>query len=944
MPKAARTAAEEEAELQKLTEELLQEAEARSEALETKLERIQAQAVACPQQEVRQAVAEAREAGYTLDLDERETRRLIDAKLQAAGWEADTEALRYSRGVRPQKGRYLAIAEWPTDSGPADYALFAGLDAIGVVEAKRRSNDVSGDILQAKRYARDFQFQGKAQAIGGPWGEYRVPFVFATNGREYLEQLRTQSGIWFCDVRRSDNLSRVSEGWYSPQDLVDTLGQDIEAAQQRLAEESFDYDFTLRPYQKRAIAAIETGLGQQRQTLLLAMATGTGKTKTSIALVYRLLKTKRFRRVLFLVDRTALGEQAANAFKDTRMENLQTFADIFDIKELGDSQPDRDTKVHIATIQGMVKRLFYPSDDTPTLSAGQYDCIVVDECHRGYLLDREMSDTELAFRDLHHYISLYRRVLDFFDAVKIGLTATPALHTTQIFGDPIFIYSYREAVIDGYLIDHEPPVRIVTALAEEGIVWNPGDEIEVFDRVTGELDSIHAPDEVRIEVEQFNRRVITEAFNRVICEQLAQSIDPQMPGKTLIFCATDPHADLVVDRLKHAFAETYGSVEDDAIVKITGKADKPLELIRRFKNEINPKVAVTVDLLTTGIDVPAICNLVFIRRVNSRILYEQMLGRATRLCPEIDKEVFRIFDAVNLYENIAPVSTMRPVVVNPHLSWDQLMGELDRVSDPNGVEEIIDRLLAKFQRQKRHLSRDRAEAIANLAGISVADIVPHIKSLPASEAAAWFQQRRAIAQLLDARDGGRQPVLVSHHPDELRRIEFGYGNATRPEDYLESFAAFLRENMNRIPALLVVTQRPRELTRSQLKELRLELDSAGYSEAHLQAAWRDATNEDIAASIIGFIRKAALGDALVPYSDRVDRALQSLRSSRSWIPPQRQWLQRIGKQLKVEYIVDREALEEGAFKTQGGFKRINRIFNGQIELILADLGDRIWAN
>lgn len=940
---AAQATAIEEAELRQLAEELLLEAEAKAEEIQSKLASIQAETASQPQQEVQRVIAIARNSGQRLDLDERETRRLIDEHLQDAGWQADTEEIRYSRGVRPQKGQNLAIAEWPTKNGPVDYALFVGLQIVGVVEAKRHSQDVPGDVVQAKRYSRDFQLHSDATFVGGPWRTYRVPFVFATNGREFLEQIRTKSGIWFCDVRRSQNISRPLKNWYSPQDLIDTLGQDLDEAQRRLAEESFEYNFQLRPYQKKAIQAVESTLAEEgTRSLLLAMATGTGKTKTSIALVYRLLKSKRFRRVLFLVDRTALGEQAAGAFQDTRMESFQTFADIFDIKDLKDTEPDRDTKVHIATIQSMVTRLLSPADEGAMLTAGQYDCIVVDECHRGYLLDREMSTAELTFRDLKDYISKYRRVLEFFDAVKIGLTATPALHTSQIFGDPVFTYSYREAVIDGWLVDHEPPIRIITNLSETGITWEAGEEVEVFDSVTGQLDLIHTPDEIHIEVEQFNQRVVTEPFNQVVCEQLAQYIDPELPGKTLIFCVKDNHADIVVDQLKQAFAEQYGSVEDDAIVKITGNSDKPLQLIRQFKNEANPKIAVTVDLMTTGIDVPAICNLVFIRRVKSRILYEQMLGRATRPCDDIDKDYFRIFDAVNLYENIAPVSTMKPVAVNPKISCEQLVTELNTVTEPRAVEEIIDQLIAKLQRKRRHLSATQAEAIEQLAGMPVTAIAQHLKDSSPADAAQWLQQRRAIAQMLDQRDGGRVPILISHHPDELRRIEYGYGNATRPEDFLDSFEVFLRDNMNKIPALLIVTQRPRELTRQQLKEVRLALDTAGYSEVNLQAAWRDATNEDIAASIIGFIRRAALGDALIPYSDRVDQGLKKILASRSWTPPQRKWLERIGKQLKVEYIVDREALDEGAFKTQGGFKRINKVFDGKLEALISEINETLW--
>src|SRR6185503_5717530 len=192
-----------------------------------------------------------------------------------------------------------------------------------------------------------------------------------------------------------------------------------------------------------AIKAVENGVVKGERSMLLAMATGTGKTKTCIALVYRFLKAQRFRRILFLVDRSALGEQAANAFKDTRMESLQTFAEVFGIKELEDQAPDTETAVHIATVQGLVQRVLYANEDQAAPPVDQYDCIVVDECHRGYLLDRELSDTELSFRSYDDYISKYRRVLDYFDAIKVGLTATPALHTTQIFGIPIINYSYR---------------------------------------------------------------------------------------------------------------------------------------------------------------------------------------------------------------------------------------------------------------------------------------------------------------------------------------------------------------------------------------------------------------------------------------------------------------------------------------------------------------------
>src|SRR5690606_17949945 len=151
-----------------------------------------------------------------------------------------------------------------------------------------------------------------------------------------------------------------------------------------------------------------------------------------------------------------------NAFKDTRMESLQTFADTFGILEIDEKDPEGHTRDQIATVQGMVRRVLMAPEDAIKPPVDEYDCIVVDECHRGYLMDREMSDEELGFRDQSDYISKYRRVIEYFDAIKIGLTATPALHPTEIFRPPCYSYSYRDAVIDGFLVDHEPPYQIET--------------------------------------------------------------------------------------------------------------------------------------------------------------------------------------------------------------------------------------------------------------------------------------------------------------------------------------------------------------------------------------------------------------------------------------------------------------------------------------------------
>jgi type I restriction enzyme R subunit len=931
------------------------ELEQQNKQLLAELAALQVAAQAMPARERSETIEQAAQASAAIELDEAATRKIIDRQLRDAGWEVDSETLTFEKGARPTRGKNLAIAEWPTRAhgkeGWADYVLFAGLTVVGVVEAKRKHKDISAVIQQAKRYSEGYVVQGdESVPEGSPWGAYKVPFLFATNGRPYIRQLQTKSGIWFLDARRSKNNSKALPAWYSPEDLLDRLKQEVDSADEQLKVEPMPY--IDREYQQKAIRAVEKGFEEGRTEMLVAMATGTGKTRTCIGLCYRLLKSKRCRRILFLVDRTALGIQTADALKELRLENQQTFTDIYDVKELGDLTIERETKLHIATIQSMVKRVLGADEETGEVdrpSVGQYDCIIVDECHRGYLLDRELSDQQFLFRDEDDYISQYRRVLDYFDAVKIGLTATPALHTKEIFGPPIYTYSYREAVIDGYLIDHEPPIRIVTQLAEDGIHYKAREEVLVLDRGAQEIKKEELADEVQFDVDAFNRRVIVEAFDRAVLDELVKFIDPEQDEKTLIFCVTDEHADMVVMHLKEAFANRYGGVDEDAVMKITGapNTDRPLEKIRRFRNERNPNVVVTVDLLTTGIDIPKIANLVFLRRVRSRILYEQMIGRATRRCDEIGKERFRIFDAVDLYSNLQKVTDMKPVVVNPHVTFEQLAKEIVEAKDDEHRRTAVEEFMAKLQRKKQGLKDEAAERFQAAAGMDTRELLQFLKKASGEEAQAYFKDHPALSSFLDSPTaGGGARLIVSEHADHVRYVRRGYGKEGnhRPGDYLDSFREFIQNNLNKIPALMVVTQRPRDLTREELRKLKLALDQEGFSEQALQSAWREQKNEDIAASIIGYIRQLALGAPLLPYSERVDHAVRRIRKARSFTDAQVKWLERIAKQLKLETVVDRAALDSGQFKAEGGFTRLNKIFEGQLETLLGDLADEVWKD
>lgn len=909
-------------------------------------------------QELNQIRNESVNAVNRLNLTEAETRKIIDEKLRQAGWEVDSENLRFDKGTRPKANKNMAIAEWSVGEKWADYALFVGLKFIGIIEAKRQSTDVISVLEQAKIYAKKASDVHNAQ-LTGQWNDYKVPFIFATNGRPYLKQLETKSGIWFLDARLETNHPRALQSWYSPEGLIELLEKDETAASEKLKAEKFDYledksGLGLRDYQKKAIEKVEQAIEKGKRNVLVAMATGTGKTRTIIGLTYRLVKSGTFKHILFLVDRSLLGTQANDSFKDVVIEDFKTFASIYDIKELKDKKIDSNTKVHFATVQGMVKRLFYSEDNIPAVNT--YDCIIVDEAHRGYILDRDLSEDEIIFKNQDDYLGKYRKVLDYFDAVKIGLTATPATHTVEIFGNPVFNYSYREAVIEGHLIDHEPPVIIETELKRNGMLWKTGDVIKGFNRSTGNIEELGpVEDELNIDVSGFNTRVIAPNFNKTVVEELVKYIDPESREKTLIFAATDSHADLVVKQLIEEFENIGVNVHTDAIKKITSNPSvyDPQQLVRMFKNERYPNIVVTVDLLTTGVDVPEICNLVFLRRVRSRILYEQMLGRATRKADHIEKDHFKIFDAVGIYEILKDFTDMKPVVSKPNTDFKTLINELSSIDSIDEISEEkkeelkrkqIDEIIAKLQRKKKKITKENMELFQGKAeGKTPEEFIKWIKELPSKQATEQIKNKGHLFMFLDEIKGDGWYQIISEHDDKILEVSRGYGHGKKPEDYIESFKNFIQNNLNEIPALMVVCQRPKELTRQSLKELKYELDKAGYSETSLNTAWRELKNEDIAADIISFIRQQALGDALISHQDRIKNAIRKVKRLKQWTAVQEKWLDRIEKQLLIENIIDRDSFDRDPFKTHGGFEQINKVFNKDLENVISMINENLYV-
>ena len=894
-----------------------------------------------------------------IHLTEAETREIIDQQLRDAGWEADTKKLTYSKGTRPEKGRNIAISEWKVKDGWADYALFIGEKFYGVIEAKKKNKEVLSDLAQAKRYSKNALKKHGGEFLG-IWNKYQVPFMFSTNSTLYHFMFENRSGTWFLDGRKSTNHPKALRNWFSPRDLKELFEKDVDKAIKDLeaSDDKFLTDkkgLNLRPYQIEAVKATENAVATpDADRALLAMATGTGKTRTVLGICYRLLKSKRFKRILFLVDRTLLGEQAADSFKDTTIEGLQSFSKIFDIKEIDEIEPELDTKLHFATVQGMYRRIFDNLNPEKVPTVGTYDCIVIDEAHRGYNLDKQMDDVEVQFKDQSDFRSKYRQVIEYFDAFRIGLTATPAPHTISIFGRPVFEYTYPRAVVEGYLIGYAPPYLIKTELSEGGITWSKGETVKVYNRLTREINELEdIEDEINVDIGGFNRLVLTESFNKTVLKELSKHISPDGPDKTLIFAASDDHGSDVVKWLKEIYKEQGVSVDDDSIRKITGTVDKPPSAVKHFKNEKFPTIVVTVDLLTTGVDVPAICNLVFLRRVRSRILYEQMLGRATRLCPEIEKENFKIFDAVGVFKNLEDYTNMKPTVTSPKSGFEGLVNELDgidKIEDEAtkqlAQEKQIEQLLAKLNRKTRKITTEQEEDFQKLSGgISSDDFIKQIRDQDTDQSINYIREKKKLFQFLDSMLGVPKHQLISEHTDQHVETVRDYEVTYEANDYLKKFREYILENRNKMAALELICTRPKALTRDSLKELMLEMKLAGFDTTKLNTAWKKSKNEEIAADIIAYIRSLALGDPLVPHEERIKNAMKKVRGMKEWTRRQEQWLKHFENQLIKESILHKSDLDKGFFKFEGGgYARLNVLFENELDDVLENINDNLYGN
>lgn len=882
----------------------------------------------------------------------------IDGRLRDLGW----DIVPHTPFFRPEKAHAKAVTEYPTESGPADYALFVGGRILGIIEAKKVGTGPQNVLMQAHRYSEG--------ATGNPlqFGTYRVPFLFSTNGEV----------IWFHDVRSPLERSRQVAGYPTPAALEERLARDFDGDVQKLLALPNNHP-KLRPYQIEANEAVEKAIAERKRQMLVAMATGCGKTFTTVNQVYRLIKSGVARRVVFLVDRRALAAQAVRAFASFEPEPGLKFNKIYEVfsqrfrKEDFEEEEKFDPTVlpssyllsptaghafvYVCTIQRMAINLlgrgaaFEEGDEERDEDAEKldipihaFDCIVADECHRGY------TSAEL---------STWRTVLDHFDAVKVGLTATPAAHTTAYFTEVVYRYEYKRAVEEGYLVDYDA-VAIRSDIRMNGLFLKEGEQVSFVNTETGgqQLDLLE--DERAFDTSDIERKATAPDSNRKVIEELKKyALEHEEKygrfPKTLIFATNDlPHTSHA-DQLVNLCREVFGR-GDSFVQKITGSptVDRPLKRIREFRNRPNPAIVVTVDMLSTGVDIPDLEFIVFLRPVKSRILFEQMLGRGTRKGENHpDKSHFTVFDCFDgtLLEYFRQASAFtREPPEKPTRTIKEVVDDIWNNKDrPYNVGCLVKRL----QRVDKEMSGEaRAEFAAFVPDGDLARFASGLKEAIRQDFTETMKLLRnaAFQDLLVNYPRPKRGFVIAHEAtDDVSSkwlIRDGTGKEHQPEDYLKLFADYVRENPDQVDAIRILFDRPREWGTEPLGELRQKLATTPqrFTEENLRKAHAAQYHKPLV-DIISMVKHAADEAApLLTAEERVDKALAKLTEGKTFSAEEQRWLGRIREHLAANLTIDKDDFDDvPVLAREGGWVQANKAFGGKLEGLLVELNEAMAA-
>ena len=615
----------------------------------------------------------------------------IDAKLAEAAWRVQDKSK-----IDFNAGQGIAVREYPTDIGPADYVLFVNRRAVGVIEAK--PEDWGHRITVVEEQA------GGYAAANLKWVNNREPLPFVYQSTGVITR--------FTDERDPQPRSREVFTFHRPETMAEWLSkpQSLRARLQNIPPLD---PAGFRACQITAIKNLENSFKADRPRALMQMATGSGKTFTAISSVYRLLKHADAKRILFLVDTRNLGQQAEQEFMSyLPNDENRKFTELYNVQLLKNSYIAGSSQVCISTIQRMysilkdepldesaedenpAERLVRPKQPLPVVYNPKYppeyfDFIIIDECHRSIY-------------------NIWRQVIEYFDAFLIGLTATPDARTYGFFKKNIVSeYSHERAVADGVNVGNEV-YRIDTEVTQQGTTIRAEQQIEKRERLTRKKRWERQDDDEQFAAAQLDRAVVIPDQIRTIVRTFRDKLPEIFPSrdevpKTLIFAKTDSHADDIIQIVREEFDQG-----NDFCKKITYQStEDPKSVLAQFRNNYNPRIAVTVDMIATGTDVRPLECLLFMRDVRSRNYFEQMKGRGTRVIEADDlkkvtpsakaKTHYVIVDAVGVTRSVKTAS--QPLITKPGVSLKDLAtGVMMGVRDDDTVSSLAGRL-ARLDRE-----------------------------------------------------------------------------------------------------------------------------------------------------------------------------------------------------------------------------------------------------
>jgi type I restriction enzyme, R subunit len=852
---------------------------------------------------------------------EARARQNIDAQLTACGWVVQQRAemnLYAAQGV--------AVREFPLETGYADYLLFVDQRAAGVVEAKAEGTPLSVVAEQAAHYS-----TGLPPNI--PHVTLPLPFQYESTGVETL----------FRDNRDPQPRSRRVFAFHRPETQAEWLSQP-DTLRKHLQDMPVQHPLIadhLWPAQVEAIHNLEHSFAKDHPRALIQMATGSGKTFTAVNFVYRLIKHAKAQRVLFLVDRNNLGRQTFKEFDQfVTPDDGRKFSELYNIQHLQSNVLDDVSKVHITTIQRLYSMLrgeaeFDPANEEVSLWEAEsalaeqpqkevrynaripieyYDFIITDECHRSIY-------------------NLWRQVLEYFDAYIIGLTATPSKQTFGFFNQNLVMeYSRARAVADGVNVDGEV-YRIRTRISEHGSTIEKGWWVGRRDKRTRRERWELLDEDLSYDPKELDRKVTAQSQIRTIINAYKESLTELFPGrkevpKTLIFAKDDNHAEEIVRITREVFGKG-----DEFCKKITYRsAGLPENLISSFRTAYYPRIAVTVDMIATGTDIKPLEALVFMRAVRSRVLFEQMLGRGTRVISETDfqdvtitpnarKTRFVIVDAVGVTEQ--ELIDTGTVERKRSLSLKSLLGSLS-------VGAVDDDLLTSLARRlsllEKRLSGKQRQEISDLLHVPAApERFTNLKELshamldavdvdriheqainlgadpsvgPTPEEYGKAKQvlvSRAVMPLAANPDlraflMEREILIDETSQDEVLKVGIDLDATQRARNLVASFQEFIQQNKDEITALQILFSRPyaQRLEFGQVRELAERLKDTFQQSDPLymtEELWRAYTQLEkdrvkgtgerrILADLVSLVRHAAMDEELEPYPERVARRYQ----------------------------------------------------------------------